>query len=177
MAGLNEKLENTFDYIAQEQLEGLILPPEAVLVNTTLWLGLLLISSLLLLSFWRWNKHRHSAIFLAQKKLAALEECVTEPQDETEVALQLNSLLCQGLKIKRLDQYQPEDSEAWRAFHTQLNSLCYSPASQKPVSKNLQLQDKLLKGNKRGMCALSPQLSQLLTEAKNWLKNSRFNKT
>ena len=114
------------------QLQGLIIPPNDVGFNTELWLGLLLLACLMGLIAWRWNKKRikNRALVRAQRSLHALQNSYKEKNQSSHfAALELVSILCKGLDVKRLDQYQADDVPKWQLFHQKLNTLCYSKDS------------------------------------------------
>lgn len=115
-----------------DQLQDLLLPPKASGVGVELWLGGVLFLFICLLALWYWNKYRKSAFFVAQKELSALEKLpVNTSEDSRNIALRLASLLCLGLGVRHLNQYQAEDAVAWDRFQKKLNKACYSPVSEK----------------------------------------------
>lgn len=158
--------EDTFNYVATDQLQDLLLPPEAPAFNTTLWLGIGLLLCLFAFGLWRWQKYRNTTSYLARKSLYALEQ-QSKKTDQTPqtTAIQCASILCKGLGVKRLDQYQPQDIHAWNTFKNKLNSFCYSESEA--------LDSSLQNGKKKGRCAFS--ISSLIEEAKEWLHHSRLN--
>jgi len=153
--GLNE---DTFNYIATDQLEDLLLPPAPPVFNSTLWLVIGLLLCLFAMALWRWQKHRNTAWYLAKKNLHVLEQQSKNTADSSqETAIQLASLLRQGLGVKRLDQYQPQDIHAWNTFQNKLNVACYSDCDFSDSSESYRdvtsKQPAIQKGHKSGMCA------------------------
>ena len=143
----------------QSQLQGLIIPPKDEGFNTELYLGLLMLVALLGVFAWRWyqKKVKNRALLTAQKALSALQQSYSSaPESSQSTALAIVSLLCQGLGVKRLDQYQAYDSLKWHNFHQKLNVLCYS----KKPSKQLSAQSNL-------------EIDSLFQEAKQWLSKQR----
>jgi len=120
---MKASIENLLD----DQLQGLLMPPKEAGVNLPLWLGLALLLCLLLLGLWRWNKTRNSATAIAQRKLQALMQSPANSSKASQsIAVELASLLCQGLGVNRLDQFQAENTQAWNTFQDKLNKACYS---------------------------------------------------
>ncbi len=142
----------------QNQLQGLIIPPKDAGFNTELWLGLFVLAGLLGFIAWRWYKKKlqNQALITAKKSLHALQHSYENASQSLQLsqdkALELVSLLCQGLAVKRLDQYQPDDLPKWQKFHQKLNVLCYSSCYSSHSSKPLNI-----------------ELGSLFKEAKQWL--------
>lgn len=131
----------------KESLQGLLIPPEVQGFNFALWFGVLCAVTALVFIFWRWLKHQKKASTIALKKLTELAKKSDPTQQNKNI--QLVSVLCQGLNIKRLDQFQTLKKDEWDAFQEQINSACYSPSSD---STNV-------------------DFDALLKEAKQWLRD------
>jgi hypothetical protein len=144
----------------ENDLQGLIMPPAEARFNTELWLGFFIIFSLILLGLYRWrqsvNKPSVVQKKLAQKKLNSLHQdykngiksSQVDPSETQQVAIKVVSILCKGLGVNRLDQYQPKDRQTWQSFHHSLNSACYTPDTSAESGSDL---------------------SALFKEAKDWL--------
>ncbi len=120
----------------EDQLQGLILPPQENGFNAVLWLGLFLLATLLGLALWRWWKSQNTPLSKACKALESLIKHSSEStstaapnsssNNKQAVALQCSQILCAGFAVKHLDQYQAPNADQWQLFHKKLNSLCYS---------------------------------------------------
>lgn len=135
--------------MSEDNLQGLLLPPEAAGFNALLWLSVLVGVCLVAILLWYWKIHKNKPSTIAIKQLDMLIQGRSSEQQANFV--QLVSILCQGLNIKRLDQHKPTNNEAWRAFQLKLDTACYSIDSK--TSSDSQLFD------------------TLLTEAKLWLRD------
>ncbi len=123
----------------EDQLQGLILPPQENGFNAVLWLGLFLLATLLGLALWRWWKSHNTPLSKASKDLESLIKCslvniTTVSHNNSSnykqaAALQCSQILCAGFAVKHLDQYQASDADQWQLFYKKLNSLCYSNES------------------------------------------------
>ena len=131
------------------QLQDLLIPPQQAEANSLLWLELVLLFCLLGLAIWRWNKyHMHPAI-IAQKKLQQLlNQANITPEESKQIALKVANILCEGLDVKRLDQFQINKNQKWESFHKKLNTACYSSAN---INNNA-------------------DITELISEARQWLK-------
>ena len=114
-----------------DQLQGLLMPPTKADFNTALWLGVVLMVCLLIFALWLWKKRRYTPSAIAQRKLHSLMQLQANTSETSpSIALNLVSILCQGLEVNRLDQYQPkkhsENPKKWHTFHSKLNTACYS---------------------------------------------------
>ncbi|MEE9446003.1 MAG: hypothetical protein V3V19_10110 [Cocleimonas sp.] len=137
------------------QLQGLIIPLKDESFNPVLYLSLLVLVGFLSFIAWRWYKKKlkNQAVITAQKSLYALQQSYNSTsQTSQNTALELVSILCQGLGVKRLDQYQAYDPHKWHTFHQTLNTLCYS-------------KQPLIHSSKQS----SIEISSLFKEAKKWL--------
>ena len=117
------------------QLQDLILPGKQVESNHLIWLGLFMLLVVLAwvlgLVLWRWRKYRKQSVYIAHKKLQKLlkQPCESN-KDLKEHALQVASILRQGLGVTRLDQFDAgKNRPKWERFHKRLNEACYSSAS------------------------------------------------
>lgn len=115
----------------RDQLQGLLMPPTKAGFTTEVWLGVLLILCLMVFALWRWRKNQNTPSAIAQRKLHSLMQLqANTPETSQDIALHLVNLLCQGLGVNRLDQYQPqkqsESTKKWDTFHSKLNTACYS---------------------------------------------------
>ncbi len=116
-----------------DQLQGLIVPPENTGIDTVLWLSLFLGLCLLVIGFLRWKKNQQLATTIALKKINTLRNQPVDSKHENQKqAIQLVQILCEGLQVKHLDQYQTEDKKEWETFRKKLDLLCYSA---QPTSK------------------------------------------
>lgn len=123
----------------EDQLQGLILPSQENGFNAVLWLGLLLLATLLGLALWRWWKSQNTPLSKARKALESLIKRSSEntstathnssANNKQVVALQCSQILCAGFAVKHLDQYQATNADQWQLFYKKLNSLCYSNES------------------------------------------------
>ena len=136
-----------------DQLQGLLIPPKQAEPNLTLWLGVALLFFLLGLVIWRWNKYRKTSVVVAQKKLNHLKSLPCKTVEESQmIALKLAHILCQGLGIKRLDQFQASDESRWLEFHHRLNTACYSSIEKNDIG-----------------IGINKNMKSLLNEAQQWL--------
>lgn len=119
-------VENLLD----DHLQGLILPAESSDMNDiSFWMiGLLLLTVIFFV--WKLNKHRKKPRQIALRKLKDL----SSQQDD--FAMQLTSILQQGLEIPRLEKYKPSNKKQWSAFILELEAACYS--SNKPSRSDLE---------------------------------------
>jgi len=114
------------------QLQDLLIPPKQADPNSLLWLGLVLFICLLGLAIWRWNQYHMQPAIIAQKKLQKLlKQANKTPEESKQVALKVANILCEGLGVKRLDQFQSNEIQQWESFHNRLNTACYSSANKK----------------------------------------------
>jgi len=117
------------------QLQDLILPSKQVEPNYLIWPGLFMLLVVLAwalgLVLWRWRKYRKQTVYIANKKLQKLLDQPCESnKDSKELALQVASILRQGLGVTRLDQFDAgRNRPKWERFHKRLNEACYSSAS------------------------------------------------
>ena len=110
-----------------DQLQGLLIPLKEAEPNMMLWIALLILLFLLGVLFWRWNNHRRLPSIIAQKRLKKLMGSSSNTVDKSQVsALEIANILCQGLGVRRLDQFQASDKPKWMKFHNRLNDACYS---------------------------------------------------
>ncbi len=118
-----------------EQLQGLIMPPETAELKVEHGLGLVLLLGILLFALWRWQKWRNSPLKIAEKNLQSLIKLnAKKTENKQQISLRLVSLLCEFYGVKRLDQVQTTDNKKWDIFRTNLNSLCYSDHSESNIS-------------------------------------------
>ncbi len=133
-----------------DQLADLLLPPSEPLINYALYLGLGLLLAVLVLSFWFWKNYQNKPLTIAKKRLKELNsEYLKQTSNPHEVALKLSNILCTGLEIKRLDQYQPVKKTDWDTYHKRLNAACYSSVTDNKTEN----------------------INMLLAEAKHWLNH------
>ena len=113
------------------QLQDLILPSKQVEPNYLIWLGLFMLLVVLGLALWRWHKYRKQTVYIAHKKLQKLlKQSCESNKDSKELALQVASILRQGLGVTRLDQFDAGKNRLkWERFHKRLNEACYSFSS------------------------------------------------
>lgn len=129
------------------QLQGLLIPPKTVEFGLFFYLSLILLCIILVLLLWRWNKYRKQPSILALKKLEKLKELPCRTAGESQAAaLELAVLLCQGLEVNRLDQFQPIDKQNWLTFHNKLNTACYSSVEKFEIRSLLKEAKKWLGG-------------------------------
>lgn len=116
----------------QDQLQGLILPPQETAFEATLWLGLFLLLVLVGLALWRWIKSQNSASLKAQKALESLIKNSTAStykntlKNNQSTAIKCSQILNAGFRVKHLDQYKPTNADQWQSFYKKLTILCYS---------------------------------------------------
>ena len=132
----------------EDQLQGLILPPQENGFNAVLWLGLFLLATLLGLALWRWWASQNTPLSKARKALESLIKYSSAntstathnnlSYNKQAVALQCSQILCAGFAVKHLDQYQASNAEQWQLFYKKLNSLCYSSDSNIELAPLLQ---------------------------------------
>ena len=134
-----------------DQLQGLLIPPKEAEPNIVLWFGLTVLLCFFGLMIWRWNRYRKTSVVVAQKKLKYLKRLSCKTVDESQaIALELALLLCQGLGVKRLDQFQASNKPQWMKFHNKLNMACYSSFEKNDID-----------------------MKSLLNEAQQWLIQNR----
>jgi len=113
------------------QLQDLILPSKQVEPNYLIWLGLFMLLVVFGWALWRWRKYRKQTVYIAYKKLQKLlnQSCESN-KDSKELALQIASILRQGLGVTRLDQFDAgKNRPKWERFRKRLNEACYSFSS------------------------------------------------
>jgi len=110
------------------QLRDLIIPSPVAHHDSVLWLGLFLGLSLLTLLIWRWRHHQTLATTKALKKLISIEKRISHksPDHPQQLAIQINQILCEGLELPHLDQYQGDNLSAWSDFYHDLTQACYA---------------------------------------------------
>ena len=130
------------------QLQDLLIPPKQAEANSLLWLGLALFICLLGFALWRWNQYHMQPAIIAQKKLRKLlNQSYKTPEESRQVALNVANILCEGLGVKRLDQFETNKNQKWEYFHQRLNTACYSSENKKN----------------------NTDITELINEAKQWL--------
>jgi hypothetical protein len=153
---MNAVTNNSLD----EQLQGLLFPPQSSAVSWELMLLLLLISLLvMILTIWLYRKHIQKPAIVAIKQLNILQQSTHTDLQST--ALKITHILRQGLQVTRLDSYHPPEKQQWDSYKSILDKACYST--------NTKLSN--LPGN---------ELQHLIKEAEIWLlqaiKRSRESK-
>jgi len=133
----------------EANLQGLLIPPEPEGFNSILWLSILLGIGLIVILLWYWQAYKKKPTTVALKQLDLLNQ--KENLSQHTKLIQLVSILCQGLKIKRLDQYKPTNIDAWKSFQLSLDTACYASGSEEIIDTQL--------------------FDSLLNEAKQWLRN------
>lgn len=113
----------------QDQLQGLIFPPQESGSGIVLWLGLFLFFTLLGLALRRWKKSQTASLNSARKALESLIKTSSLDKDKQATAIKCSQILSAGFGVKHLDQYLPADSRQWEKFYQKLNALCYSNES------------------------------------------------
>ena len=144
-----------------DQLQGLLIPSQEAGYNTMLWLGLVLLFSIFGGVLWRWNIYRKNPSVIAQKELRNLMNlpCKTGADSQV-IAIKIASVLCRGLGVTRLDQFQTEKINQWEEFLSKLNTACYSSVGDTEEE--------------------SVNIKSLLNDAKEWLihiRTSRMSRT
>ena len=125
--------------LLDEQLNGLLIPPDNTLFSWETGLGLIFLSlcilSTIVFLVLRYQHNRQKPAVAATRKLKALQN--SHPTDQQSTAIAITQILRQGLTINRLDEYQSNDQNeknTWKAFTTQLNKACYSANSTEEIT-------------------------------------------
>jgi len=134
-------MKTSVEKLLDEQLNGLLLPPDNTLFSWEAGLGLIILSLCVLsvtLFYMRRYRHYHQQpAVAATRQLKALQN--SSPRDKQSTAIAITQILQRGLNVNRLDQYQSDahvERSAWEAFTTQLNKVCYSANNTEKISIN-----------------------------------------
>lgn len=122
--------------LLDEQLNGLLIPPDNTLFSWETGLGLiflfLFVLSAIVFLVLRYQHNRQKPAVAATRKLKALQN--SHPTDQQSTAITITQILRQGLTINRLDEYQSNEKNTWEAFTSQLNKACYSANSTEEIT-------------------------------------------
>lgn len=133
-----------------DQLQGLLLPPEPISPFLLLGLGLVLILIVVLL-WYSWRKH-NTPRAIAKRQLLRLQQAVEAGEVDRKIAgLAVVKYLCQGLVVTRLDTYQAVNIDRWQHFLVNLNKACYAQKGE------------------------GSELTRLISEAMDWLDSDYGN--
>ena len=122
-------MKSSLENLLSNQLGALLLPPEATEHRgLTVVISIFFLSGIALLigQGWRYWQRRNTPQETAKRQINALLKTSDASIASHHKAIELTRLLRQGLQVTRLDEHKPEDSQRWKSFHSQLNSLCYS---------------------------------------------------
>ncbi|MCK5726622.1 MAG: hypothetical protein KAH22_07340 [Thiotrichaceae bacterium] len=123
--------------MADNQLQGLLIPIEPMTWASPWLVALLLVIVLWVL--WRWWLFRLIPQVVAKRHITSLQQGFVENQYSTKlVAMQLTRYLREGLSLTRLDTYKLIDAETqkrWQDFLSRLNLACYADNEENDISQ------------------------------------------
>jgi len=134
--------KSDIEKLLDDQLQGLMIPAESSEYGLVTWAVFVAVIALVLLFLWRYQQYRKTPVIMAKRKLKALQSLHGGQQKDTQArAIEMAKILCQGLGVARLDEYEPvtepESTDMdWNVFKVRLDSLCYTTSGQREDELN-----------------------------------------
>jgi hypothetical protein len=131
--------KSDIEKLLDDQLQGLMIPAESSEYGLVTWAVFVAVIALVLLFLWRYQQYRKTPVIMAKRKLKALHG--GQQKDTQARAIEMAKILCQGLGVARLDEYEPvtepESTDMdWNVFRVRLDSLCYTTSGQREDELN-----------------------------------------